>query len=113
MFYPIELDKLTNQLEKTEKKIKEADHGIYVAKDEIQNLNRNIADKEIQLKINEQNFGPKSAALTKESAKYAFTFIYIYRTRAIIGRSWLEAALEYKPYIRPKVTVHKWSLEMG
>ena len=38
---------------------------------------------------------------------------HIYRTRAIIGRSWLEAALEYKPYIRPKVTVHKWSLEMG
>ena len=36
-----------------------------------------------------------------------------YRTRAIIGRSWLEAALKYKPYIRPKVTVHKWSLEMG
>ena len=36
-----------------------------------------------------------------------------YRTRAILGRSWLEAALEYKPYIRPKVTVHKWSLEMG
>ena len=70
----IELDRLTNQLEKTEKKIKEADHGIYVAKDEIQNLNRNIADKEIQLKINEQNFGPKSAALTKESAKYAFTY---------------------------------------
>ena len=33
--------------------------------------------------------------------------------RAIIGRSRLEAALEYKPYIRPKVTVHKWSLEMG
>ena len=76
-FYPIELDRLTNQLEKTEKKIKEADHGIYVAKDEIQNLNRNIADKEIQLKINEQNFGPKSAELTKESAKYAFTFIFI------------------------------------
>ena len=24
----------------------------------------------------------------------------IYRTRAIIGRSWLEAALEYKLYIR-------------
>ena len=23
-----------------------------------------------------------------------------YRTRAIISRSWLEAALEYKPYIR-------------
>ena len=62
-------------MEKTEKKIKEADHGIYVAKDEIQNLNRNIADKEIQLKINEQNFGPKSAELTKESAKYAFTFL--------------------------------------
>ena len=61
-------------MEKTEKKIKEADHGIYVAKDEIQNLNRNIADKEIQLNINEQNFGPKSAALTKESAKYEFTF---------------------------------------
>ena len=61
-------------MEKTEKKIKEADHGIYVAKDEIQNLNRNIADKEIQLKINEQNFGPKSAELTKESAKYAFTY---------------------------------------
>ena len=36
-----------------------------------------------------------------------------YRTRAIIGHSWLEAALEYKPYIRSKVTVHKWSLEMG
>ena len=62
-------------MEKTEKKIKEADHGIYVAKDEIQNLNRNIADKEIQLKINEQNFGPKSAELTKESAKYKFTFL--------------------------------------
>ena len=61
-------------MEKTEKKIKDADHGIYVAKDEIQNLNRNIADKEIQLKINEQNFGPKSAELTKESAKYEFTF---------------------------------------
>ena len=39
--------------------------------------------------------------------------IFIYRTRAIIGRSWLEATLEYKPYIRPKVTVYKWSLEMG
>ena len=38
---------------------------------------------------------------------------FIYRTRAIIGRSWLEATLEYKPYIRPKVTVHEWSLEMG
>ena len=62
-------------MEKTEKKIKDADHGIYVAKDEIQNLNRNIADKEIQLKINEQNFGPKSAELTKESAKYEFTFL--------------------------------------
>ena len=37
----------------------------------------------------------------------------MYRMRAIIGRSWLEAALEYKPYIRPKVTVHKWYLEMG
>ena len=24
----------------------------------------------------------------------------IYRTRAIISRSWLEAAVEYKPYIR-------------
>ena len=30
-----------------------------------------------------------------------------YRKRAIIGRSWLEVALEYKPYIRPKVTEHK------
>ena len=66
-----ELDKLTNQLDKTEKKIKVADHGIYVAKEEIQNLNRNIAVKESQLKINEQNFGPQAAALTKESAKYA------------------------------------------
>ena len=26
--------------------------------------------------------------------------MYEYRTRAIISRSWLEAALEYKPYIR-------------
>ena len=60
-------------MEKTEKKIKEADHGIYVAKDEIQNLNRNIIDKETQVQLHEQNFGPKSAALTKESAKYAFT----------------------------------------
>ena len=75
MFYPIELDRLTNQLEKTEKKIKEADHGIYVARDEIQNLNRNIIDKETQVQLNEQNFGPKSAALTKESAKYAFTYL--------------------------------------
>ena len=39
--------------------------------------------------------------------------LFMYRKRAIIGRSWLEAALEYKPYIRPKVTVHKWSLKMG
>ena len=31
--------------------------------------------------------------------------ILIYRTRAIIGRSWLEAALKYKPYIRPKVSI--------
>ena len=25
----------------------------------------------------------------------------------------IKAALEYKPYIRPKVTVHNWSFEMG
>ena len=33
----------------------------------------------------------------------------IYRMHAIIGRSWLEAALEYKPYIKPKVT--KWDFQ--
>merc|ERR1719266_2227717 len=64
-----ELDKLTSTLEKKEKKIKETDTAIYVAKEEIQNLNRSIADKETQLKINEQNFGPKAAALVKEAAK--------------------------------------------
>ena len=42
-----------------------------------------------------------------------------YRTRAIISRSWLEAALEYKPYIRTEFSektslkTKKWSLEMG
>ena len=65
----LELDKLTSTLEKKEKKIKETDPAIYVAKEEIQNLNRSIADKETQLKINEQNFGPKAAALVKEAAK--------------------------------------------
>ena len=45
-----------------------------------------------------------------ETTRYIYL---IYRTRAIIGRSSLEAALKYKPYIRPKVIVHKWSLEMG
>ena len=42
-----------------------------------------------------------------------------YRTRAIISRSWLEAALEYRPYIRTafsektSLNTKKWSLEMG
>ena len=69
IFHFTELDKLTSQLETKEKKIKESDSSIYCAKEEIQNLNRRIAEAETQLKINEQNFGPKAAALTKESAK--------------------------------------------
>merc|ERR1712172_328670 len=64
-----ELDKLTSQVDIKEKKIKEADSSIYHAKEEIQILNRRITEAETQLKINEQNFGPKAAALTKESAK--------------------------------------------
>ena len=32
------------------------------------------------------------------SVKYCPVYLRTYRTRAIIGRSWLEAALEYKPY---------------
>lgn len=60
---------MINQLDKTEKKIKEADHGLYVAKEEIHHLNTNIKQKETDMKLNEQNFSPKSAALVKESAK--------------------------------------------
>ena len=43
----------------------------------------------------------------------------VYRSRTIISRSWLEAALEYKQYIRtefsekPSLKTKKWSLEMG
>ena len=45
--------------------------------------------------------------------KFAKNWTFMHQMHAIISRSSLEAALEYKPYIRPKVTVHKWSLEMG
>ena len=43
----------------------------------------------------------------------------IYRTRTIISRSWLQAALEYKPYTRTEFSektslkTKKWSLKMG
>ena len=37
----------------------------------------------------------------------------IYRTRATISRSRFEAVFVYKPYIRPKVTVHKWTSKSG
>ena len=58
---------------------------------------------ESSLKIDSKSFGQKS----------------IHRTRAIISRSWLEAALEYKPYIRTEFSektylkTKKLSLEMG
>ena len=38
--------------------------------------------------------------LLKNSEKIQQNQKLIYHTRAIIGRSWLQAALEYKPYIR-------------
>ena len=64
-----ELDKLQTALEKSEKKIKEVDHGLYVAKGEIHQLKTNINIKEETIKINDQNFSPCSAALVKEAAK--------------------------------------------
>ena len=50
------------------------------------------------------------------STDYCF---YNYCTRTIIGRSWLGAALEYKPYIRiefsekSSLKTKKWFLKMG
>ena len=70
--FDVELDKLLTALEKTEKKIKEADHSIYVAKEEATHINRNIMEKETAMKINEQNYGPKAAALVKETARYHY-----------------------------------------
>lgn len=64
----LELDKLQSALDKTEKKIKETDHGIYTAKEDIHHLNVNIKQKETDMKLNEQNLGPKQIALEKESA---------------------------------------------
>ena len=45
---------------------------------------------------------PKLYIPSSLNIDYILRHLY-YRTRAIIGRSRLEAALEYKPYIRPKV----------
>ena len=65
----LELDKLINTLERTEKKIKEADHGLYVAKEDIRHLTTSIKQKETDMQLNEQKQGPISATLAKESAK--------------------------------------------
>lgn len=57
-------------MEKTEKRIKEADHGIQVAKEEAAHLKDSIRLKEEQMKRNEMNYGPKASWLAKEAAKY-------------------------------------------
>ena len=47
-----------------------------------------------RMSLEEDNLGSVSLVVELEEVKL------IYRTRAIISRSWLEAAFEYKPYIR-------------
>merc|ERR1711976_58196 len=64
-----ELDKLTTQLEKTEKKIREIDHSLHIAKTDKIQLKEGIRLREDQLKLNEINYGTTSSSLTKESAK--------------------------------------------
>jgi hypothetical protein len=54
---------MSSTLEKTEKKIKETDHNLNVARDEKIHLTGNIQTKEEQLKHNEHNFGPKASNL--------------------------------------------------
>ena len=65
----LELDKLTTQLEKTEKKIREIDHSLHIAKTDKIQLKEGIRLREDQLKLNEINYGTTSSSLTKESAK--------------------------------------------
>ena len=70
LFYiDLELDKLTTQLEKTEKKIREIDHSLHIAKTDKIQLKEGIRLREDQLKLNEINYGTTSSSLTKESAK--------------------------------------------
>merc|ERR1712111_44278 len=64
-----ELDKLQASLAQTDKKIKEVDHSLYVAKEEAHHLQANIQIKEEEIKINEQNFSPRAATLVKEAAR--------------------------------------------
>ena len=56
-------------LAQTDKKIKEVDHSLYVAKEEAHHLQANIQIKEEEIKINEQNFSPRAATLVKEAAR--------------------------------------------
>ena len=65
-----ELDKIQSTLEKTEKKIRETDHAIQVAKGDAINLEKNIQNKDDEMKQNVHNANPKEVALTKETAKY-------------------------------------------
>ena len=44
-----------------------------------------------------------------DKKKFPFHDSSKYCTRATITSSWLETALEYHTYLRPKVTVHKWT----
>ena len=69
LYIDLELDKLTTQLEKTEKKIREIDHSLHIAKTDKIQLKEGIRLREDQLKLNEINYGTTSSSLTKESAK--------------------------------------------
>ena len=60
---------MTNSLDKKEKKLREVNQGLHVAKTEKAHLTEGIRMKEDQIKLNEINLGPISTALTKESAK--------------------------------------------
>ena len=91
-----------------------------LAKDHVTMLQ---AGKQLECLINEQVRLPFWFDLTLLAhmflAKHRGQYKLLYCTRAIISRSWLEAALEYKPYIRTEFSektslkTKKWSLEMG
>ena len=58
------------------------------------------------------------SSLCSDQSNMPYFLFFIYRTRAIISRSWLQAALKYKPYIRTEFSektlkTKKWSLKMG
>ncbi len=60
---------MSSTLEKTEKKIKETDHQIGAANNEIIAMQTNIRQKEELIRDNEKNYAPKSSTLTTTSTK--------------------------------------------